>query len=73
MSDTLTAEQRPLPKGFPCSQCSKHHEFGAYVAAHWDTMLVHTCDGCGALHHVRQGIATRTYEVEPKFDVGVYP
>lgn len=74
MNEQPSKEEKALPTGFDCSQCNKRHEFGPYVAAHWDMMLIHTCDGCGALHHVRQGIATHALEVvESKFDVGVYP
>lgn len=44
-------------KGFVCSKCTKAHEFTAYVAAHWDTPLVHTCT-CGARHEIINGTAS---------------
>jgi hypothetical protein len=44
--------------GFYCTGCKKPSYFGAYVAAHWDMPLIHTCD-CGAKHDVLQGTATR--------------
>lgn len=44
-------------RGFNCKnpECRKWHEFGAYVAAHWTALLVHTCDGCGWEHEVCSG------------------
>ncbi|MFT4118712.1 hypothetical protein [Bradyrhizobium sp.] len=39
-------------KGFKCRTCGKHHLFSAYVYAHADIELVHTCDNCGAKHWV---------------------
>ena len=46
-----------MPEGFNCATCGKRHEFGMYVAAHWDELLTHTCDSCGAQHHVQRGVA----------------
>lgn len=46
-----------FPRSFNCTKCGKNHHFTAYVIAHWDDKLVHTCD-CGALHNIRRGIAT---------------
>lgn len=43
--------------GFNCTGCQKHHEFGVYVAAHWDEELIHTCE-CGSQHTVRRGTAS---------------
>lgn len=59
-------------KSFKCANCGTEHEFPAYVYAHWDMMLTHTCT-CGAQHHIRQGIATRAYGVPAQCDVGVRP
>lgn len=28
-------------------QCGEVHRFGAYVAAHWNEALTHTCKPCG--------------------------
>ena len=36
-------------KGFTCTQCKKYHPFDAYVYAHTNIELVHTCD-CGKKH-----------------------
>lgn len=68
---TTPVPSEKLAKSFTCS-CGKEHAFVPYVFAHWDVMLVHTCD-CGALHHIRQGIATRAQEVPAHFDVGTAP
>lgn len=57
-----------LPKGFTCTQCGKEHEFDAYVYAHWDTLLGHTCD-CGAEHGILRGVAT----FEPPEDAAPAP
>ena len=43
-----------MEKGFNCTQCKKWHDFGGYVAAHYEIMLTHTCD-CGAKHWVQKG------------------
>jgi len=48
------------PKGFDCTTCKTHHEFGTYVAAHWTVRLTHTCSTCGAVHDVFQGRAVQT-------------
>lgn len=51
-----------MPKGFAC-ECGKFHEFCAYVYAHWNIELVHTCTpGCGAKHGLRAG---HTYLLAP--------
>jgi len=42
--------------GFTC-ECGKFIEFGAYVLAHWDIELTHTCD-CGRKHTVESGSVT---------------
>jgi len=46
-----------MEKGFTC-ECGKFHEFGVWVAAHWDMPLVHTCDSCGAKHNVLRGMVS---------------
>ena len=43
------------PDGFTC-ECGKRHPFDAYVYAHWDVLLVHTC-ACGRQHDVLRGQA----------------
>ncbi len=53
----MATKASDMPKGFTC-ECGKFHEFGAYVAAHWDMILDHTCDQCGARHSVLKGSAT---------------
>jgi len=45
------------PKGFTC-ECGKKHNFSAYVFAHWNERLVHTCDQCNRLHTICAGEAT---------------
>ena len=39
--------------GFTC-ECGRQHKFGAYVNAHWNEDLTHTC-ACGRRHAVREG------------------
>ncbi len=34
-----------------------------------EEMLLVTCQTCGGLHHLRQGIITKTFEVPAKYDV----
>lgn len=46
-----------MPKGFKC-ECGTEHPFSAYVYAHWDIRLSHTCDECGARHNILGGTAT---------------
>lgn len=47
--------KKELPKGFKCTTCNKEHTFPAYVYAHWDEELIHTCGDCGAKHIVMCG------------------
>jgi transcription elongation factor Elf1 len=54
----MTKLESPLPEGFDCSGCKKFQKFGAYVAAHWDISLTHTCPDCGQQHNIIRGIAT---------------
>lgn len=44
------------PKGFFCTGCGRAERFGAYVYAHWDIELVHTCE-CGQQHTIVEGHA----------------
>lgn len=52
-----------LPKGYMCV-CGKEHEFSAYVYAHWNDKLVHTCDGCGSKNALECGDFTHIIEDE---------
>jgi hypothetical protein len=45
-----------LRKGFTC-ECGVTHGYTAYVYAHWDESLTHTCE-CGREHRVLRGRAT---------------
>lgn len=47
----------PLPKGYTCTECGTTHVYPAYVYAHWDVPLTHTCD-CLARFHIISGIAS---------------
>ena len=47
-----------LAKGYDCTECGEHHEFGSWVYAHWDDGLNHTCLKCGSVHLIVQGEAT---------------
>lgn len=44
-------------------QCGKEHEFGAWVAAHWNEALTHTCS-CGRARTWRSGLVLKI-EVAP--------
>ena len=44
--------------GFHCTNCNEACMFSAYVAAHWDIELIHTCQ-CGTKHAVLRRTATR--------------
>lgn len=46
-----------LPKSYTC-KCGAEHTYPAYVFAHWNEILTHTCEKCGAKHDVLRGIAT---------------
>lgn len=41
------------PKGYYC-ECGKYHEFPAWVYAHWDERLDHTCE-CGRRNSLFEG------------------
>lgn len=38
-----------------CSSCDEEHQLSAYVFAHWDEKLVHTCK-CGEQHSILAGV-----------------
>lgn len=44
-----------------CTGCGTEHDLPAYVHAHWDDELIHTCE-CGAKHSVCQGHIERIKE-----------
>lgn len=52
----MAAKKRGLAKGFTCTSCGREHEYPAYVYAHWNVGLVHTCK-CKARHCITRGIA----------------
>lgn len=54
-------------KGFTC-RCGERHEFPAYVYAHWDMTLTHTCDNCGRRHEVIAGVASEIKGLHPEGD-----
>lgn len=47
----------PTPAGFICTKCGKRNEFGAYVAAHYQEKLIHTCE-CGKRSSVQHYCVT---------------
>ena len=53
---------KQLPKGFNCTTCDTVHTFPAYVFAHWDEELHHSCDNCGAKHSILGGDAEQIEE-----------
>ena len=44
-----------VPTVFTCKRCGIVHDIPAYVYAHWDERLTHTC-GCGAKHTLLSGV-----------------
>jgi len=56
------AKEEGLPEGFTC-ECGGHHRFPAYVYAHWDTRLIHTCDVCDRQHAIIRGTVSL---IEPR-------
>ena len=47
-------------KPFQCTWCGEEHEMSLYVAAHWTTLIIHTCDVCGAKHDLYRGSLHRS-------------
>lgn len=43
-----------MARRFKCA-CGKEHLLGAYVAAHWNELLTHSCE-CGRKNYVRGGV-----------------
>jgi len=48
-------EDKRLKKGFTC-KCGQYEEFGLYVAAHWDEVLIFTCPSCQRQYKVLRGV-----------------
>lgn len=44
--------------GHNCATCKMAHRWPAYVFAHWDMPLQHTCD-CGEVSQLLSGTVTR--------------
>ncbi len=44
-------------KGFVC-ECGTEHLFDGYVYAHWNVLLVHSCEVCRRQHNIQCGVAT---------------
>ncbi len=40
--------------GYTCD-CGAFHEFGAWAITHLHVKLVHTCEKCGRINHLRNG------------------
>lgn len=52
-------EERDLTKGYICSglRCGRYHKFPAYVYAHMNEEIVHTCE-CGRKNIICEGSVT---------------
>lgn len=48
---------RVVNDGYTCI-CGEVHKYPAYVFAHWDEELIHTCEKCGTKHDIYQGEAS---------------
>ena len=53
------------PGGSWACECGEVHILGAYVAAHWDVPLEHTCSVCGCKRQVLSGVLTSMEEMNP--------
>lgn len=45
-----------MPSSYTCAACKKQHDYPAYVFAHWNESITHTCD-CGAKSRILRGHA----------------
>lgn len=61
----MAFEKKPIPNGFHCVTCNKWHPFSAYVYAHANVHLVHTCD-CGAKHELLNFRVEQTKRGKPQ-------
>lgn len=62
----MKSKNKDMPEGFKCGGCGTFHKFDAYVWAHWNERLTHTCE-CGVVvdivgggispHKQRQGFS----------------
>lgn len=43
-----------IPRSYKCPKCGKDHTFPAYVYAHFDESIVHTCE-CGEKNEIIKG------------------
>ena len=50
-------EETEKIRGFVC-ECGEEHRYTSYVYAHWLADLHHTCDKCGTVHSICNGVAT---------------
>ncbi|VVB52807.1 Uncharacterised protein [uncultured archaeon] len=46
-------KKKTLPKSYKCA-CGKVHVHPAYLYAHWDEIITHTCD-CGRKNDLLRG------------------
>lgn len=44
------------PKSYTCA-CGAVNQFAIYVFAHWNDLLIHTCD-CGRKNEIVRGVAS---------------
>jgi len=42
--------------GYTCV-CGKTHEYQTYMYAHWHDKIKHTCECCGRVAHIQNGVA----------------
>lgn len=63
-SQGLIKKER-MAAGFDC-ECGVHHPFSAYVCAHWDERLEHTCSKCKRVHTMRKGVVKLKEQIKPK-------
>jgi Zn ribbon nucleic-acid-binding protein len=47
-------DKTPPRKGYTCPDCKTHHDFSAWVYAHWSIELTHRCD-CGVKNTILKG------------------
>lgn len=62
-SASVSSTPNFLPVGYICRHCQAENRYPAYVFAHWNTMLQHTCQ-CGELTDICMGRAVQGKQPE---------
>lgn len=52
------AREQAAKDGFACLGCGTQQVMSPYIMANWGSLLIHTCQACGATHKMKGGIIT---------------